>query len=249
MQSLRSLGPASVVVVSVLGLAAPASSADVEVSVVDFKFVPPVIAVEAGDNVTWTNNGHAPHDSVSGKPEDPNPGQLWDSGLLLPRDSFSRTFDASDTSDYFCSYHPTQMFGKVYVNGTGVQGTMIPTDTTISAGSKIDTTVFLLNFTGGSQAINVQVKVRTPQGQMKTVINKDLSLGPNARLNRALTIVLPNGLPNGMYHLILEVRDSGGNVVSTDDDIYNKFVLGGEPASLQGLRAESPNAAWHHDQN
>jgi plastocyanin len=244
MQSFRSLGP--VVVAAVLGLAAPASSADVDVSIVDFKFVPPVIAVEAGDNVTWTNNGRAPHDSVSGRPEDPNQGEVWNSGLLGPRDSFSRTFDASDTTDYFCSYHPTQMFGKVYVNGTGVQGTMIPTDTTISAG-KIETTVFVLNFTGGSQAINVQIKVMTPQGQMKTVINKDLDLGPNARLNRALTITLPNGLPKGTYHVILKVRDSGGNVVATDDDAYQKFVLGGEPASLQRLRAASPNAAWHHE--
>lgn len=248
MQWLRSFCPTSVVAASVLALAAPAWSADVDVSIVDFKFVPPVIAVEAGDSVTWTNNDFVPHNSVSGEPEDPNPGQLWNSGVLTQGETYSRIFDASDTSDYFCSIHPAQMFGKVYVNGTGVQGTMIPSDTTITAG-KINTTVFLLNFTGGSQTINVQVKVRTPQAQMKTVIDKDLNLGPNARLNRPLTIMLPNGLPNGMYHAILEVRDAGGNVVSTDDDIFTKFVQGGETPSLHGVRAESPNAAWQGDQN
>lgn len=247
MQSLRSFGPASVVAASVLALAAPAWSADVDVSIVNFKFVPAVIAVDAGDSVTWTNNGNAPHDTTSGKPEDPNPGDLWDSGLLTPGKNFSRTFGASDTSDYFCSVHPTQMFGKVYVNGTGVQGTMIPSDSTITAG-KINTTVYLLNFTGGNQSTNVQIKVRTPGGQMRTVIDKNLNLGPNAQINRALTIMLPNGLPNGKYHVILEVRDSGGNVVSSDDDLYNKFVQGGEGASLDGVRAESPNAAWHSDQ-
>lgn len=247
MQSLRSFGPAPLVAASVLALSTPAFSADVDVSIVNFKFVPAVVTVNSGDDVTWTNNGQAPHDTTSGKPEDPNPGGLWDSGLLLPGDSFSRTFQASDTSDYFCGVHPTLMFGKVYVNGTGVQGTMIPTESVITA-NKINLTVYLLNFTGGSQASNVQVKVQKPGGQTKTVIDKDLTLGPNAQINRALTITLPNGLPNGIYHVILEVRDSGGNVVSSDDDLYNKFAQGGEAASLDGVRAESPNAAWHSDQ-
>src|SRR5262245_40290123 len=179
MQSLRSLGPASVVAASVFALAAPAWSADVDVSVVNFKFVPAVATVQAGDTLTWTNNGNALHDSTSGDPADPNPGALWNSGFLTPGASFSRTFEASDTSDYFCSVHPTQMLGKVYVNGTGVQGTLIPSETTITGG-KIDTTVYLLNFTGARQDANVQVKVRTPQNQMKTVINKDLSLAGNA---------------------------------------------------------------------
>ena len=243
MQSLRTLGPASVLAASVLALAAPAWSADVDVSVVSFKFVPAVVTVQAGDNVIWTNNGNIPHSTTSGDPADPNPGALWDSGFLSPGATFSRTFQASDTTDYFCNVHPTQMFGKVYVNGTGVQGTLIPSETTINGG-KINTTVWLLNFTGGSQQTNVQVKVKTPQNQMKTVIDKDLTLSGNARVNKALTVMLPNGLPVGAYHLILEVRDSGGNVVATDDDIYNKFVLGGEGDSLNAIHAESPNAAW-----
>jgi plastocyanin len=247
MQSLRSFGPASVVAAGVLALAAPASSADRDVSIVNFKFVPAVIAVDAGDNVTWTNNGAAPHDTVSGKPEDPDPGELWDSGLMSPGDTFSRTFDAPDTSDYHCSFHPTQMFGKVYVNGTGVQGTMIPTDTTITSG-KINTTAYLLNF-GGGQDINVQLKVRAPNGMMKTVVDKDLTLGANKRVQKALSITIPNGLPNGIYHVILEVRDSGGNVLSSDDDLFNKFVQGREEASLKGIKAESPNAAWASYQN
>jgi plastocyanin len=242
MQSLRSFVPASVVAAGVLAFAMPASSADVDVSIVNFKFVPPVIAIQAGDNVTWTNNGNAPHDSVSGKPEDPNPGDLWNSGLLRNGDSFSRVFDATDTTDYHCSVHPTQMFGKVYVNATGVQGTMIPSDSTITSG-KINTTAFLLNF-GGAQDINVQVKVRAPNGGMKTVIDKDLAIGANKRVQKALTIMLPNGLPNGMYHVILEVRDSGGNVVASDDDIFNKFVQGREPAGSEGVRAESPDTGW-----
>jgi hypothetical protein len=79
---------------------------------------------------------------------------------------------------------------------------------------------------------------------MKTVINKDVTLNGNARINRPVSVMLPNGLPKGMYHLILEVRDSGGNVVATDDDIYNKFVVGGEAASLQAIHDESLNAAW-----
>ena len=246
MQSLRSLGPASMVAASVLALAAPAWSADVNVSIVNFKFVPAVATVQAGDNLTWTNNGNALHDSTSGDPADPNPGALWDSGFLSPGDSFSRTFEASDTSDYFCSVHPTQMFGKVYVNGTGVQGTLIPSETTITGG-KMNSTLYLLNFTGGSQQANVQVKVKTPQNQMKTVINKDLTLSGNARLNKPITVMLPNGLPVGAYHLILEVRDSGGNVVATDDDVYNKFVLGGEGASLKAIHAEMPNGAWNSE--
>src|SRR6185295_5205675 len=117
-----------------LGSAAHGAAATVNINMVGgFKFDPAVVAINAGDEVVWTNVSAPTHDTVSGDPADPNPGQLWDSPFLGQGDSFSRTFQAGETTDFFCSIHPTRMFGRVFVNGTGVQATMIPANTVVTA--------------------------------------------------------------------------------------------------------------------
>ena len=73
-----------------------------------YKFDPVAVAVEAGDEVTWTNNDDFPH----------NVHLLDGSDAVhdLPiGDSVSVAFDEAGDYYYECSLHPQTMRGKVIV--------------------------------------------------------------------------------------------------------------------------------------
>lgn len=76
-----------------------------EVGIIDFSFDPPMLTIEKGTTVVWTNKDTSPH-TVTGKG--------FSSGTLLPGQTFSHTFQEEETFDYNCSFHP-QMKGKVVV--------------------------------------------------------------------------------------------------------------------------------------
>lgn len=88
------------------------SSEPVRTSKVDlpksYEFDPPVIEVDAGTTVTWTNNDDFPHNVtlLDGS----------DRSVDLPLgESAELTFDEPGTFDYECSLHPQQMQGTVVV--------------------------------------------------------------------------------------------------------------------------------------
>jgi plastocyanin len=74
-----------------------------------YKFEPVAISVDAGEEVTWTNNDDFPHNvhllDGSDVTED-----------LPVGDSASITFDEPGEILYECSLHPQQMHGKIIVN-------------------------------------------------------------------------------------------------------------------------------------
>ncbi|MDQ3954261.1 MAG: plastocyanin/azurin family copper-binding protein [Actinomycetota bacterium] len=74
-----------------------------------YKFDPVAISVEAGEEVTWTNNDDFPHNvhllDGSETTED-----------LPVGESVSLTFDEPGEIYYECSIHPQQMQGKIVVN-------------------------------------------------------------------------------------------------------------------------------------
>jgi plastocyanin len=217
-------------VAAALGLAgANAYGADVTINMVSgMKFDSAVVAINAGDTVTWTNTVALTHTTFSGDPGDPNPGQLWNSPFLSQGQSFAHTFQAGETSDFFCSIHNTAMFGRVIVDGTGVQGTMIPASTI--ANTKITFDIWALNFTPGSQNINAQVKIKIPNGNTFTVLDVNGTLGPMGRIRVPFTKTLPPGAPAGTYTVTLEIRDQGGSLLSSDQDTYTKSALESEDA-------------------
>jgi plastocyanin len=91
----------------------PRAAADgTSVSIVDFAFEPATLAVAAGDTVTWTNEGVAPHTVT---------GDFADSGVLDPGQTFSHTFDAEGTFDYVCAIRP-DMVGSVAVGAAAPGG-------------------------------------------------------------------------------------------------------------------------------
>ena len=83
------------------------STEPVAATIVDLTFQPPVIEVDAGTSVTWTNEDGVPH-TVTARTADFNSGVMQEGG------TFSQTFDAPGTFDYFCAVHPS-MSGTVVV--------------------------------------------------------------------------------------------------------------------------------------
>jgi LPXTG-motif cell wall-anchored protein len=107
----------SAFVFAVLG-AAPAVAAGV--SIVDFSYSPKTVTIQAGESVSWSNNGQSPHTVTAD-------GGSFDSGNLNPGQGYAHTFSAPGTYPYHCQYHQAQgMVGTVIVLGGG-GGSSTPT--------------------------------------------------------------------------------------------------------------------------
>ncbi len=65
----------------------------------DFSFGATEIRVSRGTRVTWVNCDPMAHTSTSDT-------DAWDSGLLSPNTTFSRTFDQAGRFPYHCEPHP-----------------------------------------------------------------------------------------------------------------------------------------------
>ena len=70
-------------------------------------YSPDSVNVSVGGTVTWMNNDSTAHTSTSD-------ASGWDSGVVAPGASFSRTFPTAGTFSYHCTLH-TGMVGKVVV--------------------------------------------------------------------------------------------------------------------------------------
>ena len=90
------------------------SSAAVSVTIGDFYFRPQDVTVNAGDAVTWTNDGTVPEGHTV-------TGDGFDSGVLKKGDTFSHTFDTAGSFDYVCTLHPN-MRGTVTVTAAAGGG-------------------------------------------------------------------------------------------------------------------------------
>jgi amicyanin len=103
-----------------LALAAAAGLARAEatnqVKIDRMTFEPPIIQVNVGDSVTWTNNYKQPHlistfKKVKGATVQDG---VLDSPMLKTGESFSYKFEKPGTYEYFCPIH-VFMLGKVVV--------------------------------------------------------------------------------------------------------------------------------------
>lgn len=95
------------------------SSNSTEVSVVkgattlgNKAFSPNPVKIKAGSTITWINNDNTIHTVTSGKPNTPNAGETFDSGLtslVMPAKTFSHKFTNTGEFSYFCRLHPNMM--------------------------------------------------------------------------------------------------------------------------------------------
>jgi len=79
----------------------------------EYFFAPMNIVISVGDKIRWRNDGIEPHTSTSGI--QPIASGTWDSPLLWPGESYTRTFDSVGSFSYFCILHSGQT-GNVTVN-------------------------------------------------------------------------------------------------------------------------------------
>jgi len=79
---------------------------------IDRCYIPSVITIDSGKQVTWVNEDSAFHSVTSGFYGEPT--ELFDSGHLDPFESYTLDFDEIGTYDYFCTLHPW-MKGQVIV--------------------------------------------------------------------------------------------------------------------------------------
>lgn len=100
-----------------VALSTPAS-AQVGVTIRDFEYDPPVVTIQVGQTVRWTNQDFIEHTSTSMT----GPGTLVPSGAFSsPLLEFGQTFDFTPTQPgiyhYFCVPHGSSMVGIVIVEG------------------------------------------------------------------------------------------------------------------------------------
>ena len=72
--------------------------------ITDACYVPSIITIHQGEDVTWSNEDVAFHSVTSGSYDLPT--EMFDSGHLDPGEKFTFTFDKKGDFDYFCTLHP-----------------------------------------------------------------------------------------------------------------------------------------------
>ena len=88
--------------------AADPAATTVQVSITGYKFDPQVLTVPVGTTVVWTNHDDVPHTVTS------TDKTFKSSGALDQGDTYSYTFTAAGTFNYYCTLHPF-MTAKVIV--------------------------------------------------------------------------------------------------------------------------------------
>jgi amicyanin len=103
--------------------AGAAAAATKTVDIMNNKYSPATLTINVGDTVTWTNMDTAPHTvTVTSGPV------KFSSGNLAKGQSFTYTFTAAGTYNYYCAVHP-DMVAKVVVAGSSAPPTPTPTPT------------------------------------------------------------------------------------------------------------------------
>jgi plastocyanin len=77
------------------------------IEVADFSFSPGQTTIEAGQTVTWTNEGQVEH-TIKGR-------GFFSSKALANGQTFSHRFAKAGRFPYLCTLHPSQMRGTVVV--------------------------------------------------------------------------------------------------------------------------------------
>jgi plastocyanin len=84
------------------------AASQAKVGIVDFRFMPKAITLEAGGRVTWLNSDVAPHTATADDRDE------FETGRLETGDSKTIVFREPGTFSYLCLFHPF-MVGTVEV--------------------------------------------------------------------------------------------------------------------------------------
>jgi plastocyanin len=84
-----------------------AATAEAEISIQSFQFVPAILTIKPGTAVTWVNRDEEPHNVVS-------PERVFRSKAIDGGEKFTTVFDKPGTYNYICAVHP-HMRGTIVV--------------------------------------------------------------------------------------------------------------------------------------
>jgi plastocyanin len=198
----------------------------VDVSIVNFDFLAPIVSINVGDMVRWTNNSTFNHTSTSGTPFDPIPGAIWDSGLITPGNSFTFTFNSAGQYDYFCTPHQLTMFGQVIVGGSGIMVAAVPDDISPAGLANMDVNIAVINFTPNSVSGDLWYTVVLPNNnelvippQFLTPSQNPVSgtLTGNSRADLMPTVHIPMNAPPGHYTIRAKIGNYPNGVIHSDE--------------------------------
>jgi|GEM_PF-621935 plastocyanin len=179
LQTLRFSSLAAIAVALLLLLIPhPTHAATITVTMTDDHFTPQTITINAGDTVTWLNQGAMAHTATADS-------GAFDSGSVQPGQSFSATFNQSGTYAYHCKFHGSAggigMAGSITVGGSSVNtntNTNTNTGTTYysNPNSNYYSTVGASTYTNsantttsGSTAAQLQVQVQALLAQINAL--------------------------------------------------------------------------------
>jgi len=174
---------------------AQAATADVETG--DFFFRPDYTRIEPGDTVSWTLLEGSPH-TVTSQPSAPSP---FDSGELLPGQSFAFTFTAAGRYPYICDIHPF-MKGVVQVGPDTVDPVL--SKVRAKLGKRRVRVTFGLSETSRVSAKLVATK--RPGKVLRRTRARKLENG------RRVISLKSKALAAGRYRVTLTAKDPEGNV-------------------------------------
>jgi plastocyanin len=97
-------------------VASSASAATLDVSIINFAFVPQTVTIKAGDTVRWTNMDVDLHTATADS-------GVWGSPLLAQNDTWEFTFTQAMSHPYHCVPHP-------FMTGTVIVEASLTADTT-----------------------------------------------------------------------------------------------------------------------
>ena len=136
-------------------------------------FLPYMVTVDVGGEVTWSNDDTAAHTETAGSAAD-GPSGEFDSSLFMAGTTFSHTFESAGEFPYFCMVHPW-MAGVVIVQATEeteiAPGTIIvgapPEDETTVSGISEDGKVraeILVSNPVSDEEMSLEIKFRDSSG-------------------------------------------------------------------------------------
>ena len=163
-------------------------------------FVPNPVTISIGGAVTWDNtDGGAGHTASYGANlSDPEWGSVWDSGLIMPGQSYTTpagTFDVAGSYNYFCMVHPW-MQGTVIVEGDAAAAAAAEAAAAEAAAA--------------AAAEAEEAEPEAPQPNLQVYANQSEY---NFNEEISLNVSLDNTTSNEM--VVFDVLDSSGNSVVT----------------------------------
>jgi predicted secreted protein with PEFG-CTERM motif len=131
----------------------------------DTCFLPYMVTVDVGGEVTWSNDDTAAHTVTAGSATD-GPSGEFDSSLFMAGTTFSHTFESAGEFDYFCMVHPWMAGIVSVVEADGDDGLMVDIATgTADQGERLSIDVTFTMMGEGVEHVNYDIKA-TQNGEV-----------------------------------------------------------------------------------